>query len=386
MKTANSATMPTNSTNYTHWTTYLPEQCYGLIETYLQRSGGSLIAPILSEVDVQADRAHNIWANSVDVCIRNITHRFPDGPTYFCLVGSKVPTAMIIKFAYLQCIVISSALPDAVLGLALKMCTSSALRDYIDSGTKPGEARPPFPRSRKEALEYVFQTDRDISHSVQEATLVLYISAYFLSAHELGHLALGHLEKLGSTKAAIIENEPIDTSDPVLSRTMEWDADIFAGAATNWYIGQLGPLGDPGWGKIFSSAEKNLRIFSITAYSLFTIMDLVVPEATDQAKRTHPAPLVRVGLMNAALAVVIGNWGVLSRDQVLDEAREAIRCFEIALHEIGGGNMSRPEAEALQRQAEADLEEVGATFQRIEEQLDRSRLSDLFFARWLGPN
>lgn len=365
------------------WTTYLPPSKLGKIEFFLRKQAAGLAGPIQSADDIVEDLHLKIWANAVDVCIRNITRRFSDGPTFFCLIASELPNALIVKFDDFQCVVISTVLPDACLGLALRMTTSTSYLEYIETGIPLAELGIPPSQTRDESLKKLFEpNDADTSQpSIDVATAFLYISAYFLCSHELGHLALGHLDRQDKSISAMSEMGQGSSPNRLQKRTKEWDADVFASAATVWYLGQLS--GQEGWEKVFVTPKQSLRYFFSTAYHFFTIMDFCYPGGRGRTDRTHPEPLVRISLMLIALLVKLESWGIKSADGVFDDAREAVRAFEITLQELGGGNMSRSEATRLQSQAESDLDEIVEEFQSLKTSLNRIRLTDLYFAKGL---
>ncbi len=361
------------------WEAYLPDKKLGRVESFLQRQAPALAAPIRSREELNDDLTLKIWSNATDACIRNITYRFSDGPTYFCLVATKTPNALIVKFDDFQCIVIPEALPGANLGLALKLLSSPSFFDFLESGTLPDDPSDIPSKTRDEALQSLFKFEQHDPFKYNHATFFLFFGAYFLCSHELGHLALGHLDRSDGSEAAIVEMDVVSDDRKLESRAREWDADIFASAATLWHIGQL--LGEEGWSEALGSYSKSLRYFLATTYHFFTIFDFSSPLNRGQANPTHPEPLVRAGLLLPAIKELFVSWNTDQDEDVMEVGRETIRAFEIALFELTGGNMSRAEAERLQAKAELNLQEIGEAFQVMKPDLDRSRLADLFFAR-----
>lgn len=358
-------------------TTYLPEGKIGKVESFLERKADSMVAPICSTEEIDDDLVLRIWANFTDVCIRNITFRFEDGPTYFCLVSAEIPNALIVKFDDFQCVVISKVLPEANFGLALKMLNSTSYWNYLETGNPSVDPSRPPSKSRDNALKSLFALNMSHKTQFNPATLFLIISAYFLCSHELGHLALGHLDRNDGNEASIIEIGAVTDDQKLESRAREWDADIFASAATLWHLGSL--AGEEGWKEFLQPYPKSLRYFIAAIYHFFTVFDFSSPHSRAQNNLTHPEPMVRAGIIVPAIASIVSHWG---RDEdIMEVSKSTIREFEIALFELTDGNMDREEAMRLQAKAELDLQEIGEAFQKILPSLDRTRLADLAFAK-----
>src|SRR5690606_38574797 len=51
--------------------------------------------------------ALRLAASPIDQCIRNLTYRFPDYPTYFAISDAKILNAAIGRFSSFQCIVVT---------------------------------------------------------------------------------------------------------------------------------------------------------------------------------------------------------------------------------------------------------------------------------------
>ena len=54
----------------------------------LVKGASSLVAPIYSAAEVDAELSLMTLRRAVEHCIRNITRHFPDGPTYFAISHS----------------------------------------------------------------------------------------------------------------------------------------------------------------------------------------------------------------------------------------------------------------------------------------------------------
>jgi len=209
---------------------------------------------------------------------------------------------------------------------------------------------------------------------------ICFLLLYFLTAHEIGHLALGHLDR----KAEGSMDEVSDNGESkIASRAMEWDADSFAMNATVYLTGSEFRQQEV-WRDMLPDTEASLRLLSVMTYVLFTLMDSMGPQDRPAEDRTHPRPLVRVGLATFNLAAVMSGFGSVDGSVVMDTNRAAIRAVEIALHELAGGVMERALATQLGEELDVEAERLVATLGgELWTQLDRSRLNDLYFARAL---
>ncbi|RZJ45582.1 MAG: hypothetical protein EON87_07170 [Brevundimonas sp.] len=360
---------------------YLPVHLYSAVETLIQRKAVRLAGPIVDPADIDARMSLRLCAAPVATCVGSFTERFPDGPTYFALVDSPSPTAMIGRFTGFQCVVVSLALHDRLARMATVLLGWQPLRDYLLQGTPPPTESGSSTRSRLEAIDEVYAAAGPLTAETGPLfSLIGFLGMYFIAAHEVGHLALGHLDSAQFDEGFIEE-----ISDAVLagnakaaSRAMEWDADVFAGAGTVWWTGF--PQVREDWAAVLPDKLAGLRAFLVTAYFLFTVMDHANPATKAPEDRTHPAPLVRATLMAVGLAAVLGGLGGISVEEALEESRAAIRATEIALHEVAGGMMEAQQAQALQIEFEKVGDEVSASLKGIAGGLNRDRLDFLFWA------
>lgn len=365
--------------------TYLPHERYGAVEALIMKEAPGFAGPFLEPEDIEASLPLRLIGAPVDGCIRNLTHDFSDGPTYWVLIRTAVPNAMIAKFGAFQCIVIGMALPLAVVRLATNLLRWEPLRRYLLEGLAPPVERAPMLVTRSEAVDRLI--DRAAAWDGETGTLAStlnFMTVYLLTAHEIGHLALGHLDRAG-VRGGFIEESPAaatDLTEARESRALEWDADIFAAAATIWWTGVPGVRED--WKEVLTDKPAGLRLFFVGAYVFFSVMDRVSKSATPDPLRSHPAPMVRITLMMLGAAHVLQLLGGFTADEAQDEARAAIRAVEIALNELEGGMMNRTEAAALQDALDLAVEESTITLTNLIPRLSRHRLSGLFWARNLG--
>lgn len=365
--------------------TYLPNDRYGAVEALIMKEAPAFAGPFLEPQDIEEFLPLRLIGAPIDGCIRNLTHDFPDGPTYWVLIRTAVPNAMIAKFGTFQCVVIGMALPLAVVGLATNLLRWEPLRRYLLEGVSPPAEQAPVRVTRSEAVQRLI--DRAAAWDDETGALAStlnFMTLYLLTAHELGHLALGHLDRTG-VRGGFIEESPAAGTDLIEareSRALEWDADIFAAAATIWWTGVPGVRED--WKDVLTDKPAGLRLFFVGAYVFFSVMDRVSKSSTPDPLRTHPAPMVRITLMIMGAAQVLQALGGFTADEAQNEARAAIRAVEIALNELEGGMMDRTEAAALQEALDISVEECTTTLASLIPGLSRHRLSGLFWAGSLG--
>lgn len=364
--------------------TYLPIDHYGVVEALILREAPRFAGPFVDPQEVEASLALKLLGAPIDGCIRNLTHRFPDGPTHWLLVRTNLPNALIAKFSNFQCIVIGLPLPLAVVRLTSNLLSWEPLRHYMLKGVSPPQEREPARVTRAEAVEALMEqpvTWDDETGAL--ASTLNFMVLYLLTSHELGHLALGHLDQAGLKSGFIDENPGPPTGPAALmsareSRALEWDADMFAAASTIWWTGAPSVRED--WATVLSDKSAGLRLFFVAAYAFFSVMDRISNSSTPDELRTHPRPMVRITLMVLGAAAVLQSLGGFTFDQASDEARAAIRAVEIALNELAGGMMDQQEAAALQQSLDAAVEEGTAVLTAMIKTLPRHRLSELFWA------
>lgn len=163
----------------------------------------------------------------------------------------------------------------------------------------------------------------------------------FIVLHELGHLLNGHVALVQERFASkgIDEQSPPAGLDPLLSQTLEMDADSFA-------IAQLA-------GHVVTSAHINPmnaaeRIFQVmfSIYSSLRVFGFKKNSATYR----HPAPTLRRNL----IAATIGTWALTSPHASLLAVAGANAIFdsEVAFVHLFGGEI--PRAEVMESFESAD--------------------------------
>jgi hypothetical protein len=360
---------------------YLPPEHLGAVEALLIRLDSSLAAPIYSADEIEETASLRFCASPVDFCIRNLTARFPDGPTYFVVTRSGAVNALIARFPAFQCILVAEGVYVRAAVMLASLFTSASLRAYVRRGIEPDEPRSEPIWSREEALLRLAEDSGAIDDEVRGMTVTLgFLLMYVLTAHEIGHLALGHLDLRPGT--SLDETGPSE-GPKAESRAQEWDADGFALNAALYLTGS--PFrNEPGWRDYLTDNAAALRILSVLAYVLFTLMDSMGPQDRPAEDRTHPRPLVRIGLASLTLTAVMHHFGAYEGETVMDTMQASIRAVEIALQEIAGGVMEPELAFALGKELEAEAARLIPVLGKdLWPRLDRSRLSDLFFARGL---
>lgn len=361
--------------------TYLPKGRYAAVEALILNDAPAFAGPFLDPDEIEASLPLRLIGVPIDGCIRNLTHNFPDGPTYWVLISTAVPNAMIAKFSTFQCIVIGMPLPLAVIQLATNLLRWEPLRRYLLEGVAPPKEQAPMRVTRAEAVDRLIHRPAAWDDETGAlASTLNFLTLYLLTSHELGHLALGHLDRAGA-KGGFIEESPAGAADLKAareSRALEWDADIFAAAATIWWTGA--PPVREDWKEVLTDKPAGLRLFFVGAYVFFSVMDRISASSTPDLLRTHPRPLVRITLLMAGAAHVLQALGGFTADEAQEEARAAIRAVEIALNELEGGMMSSQEATTLQQSLDVAVEEGTTTLAKLIPELSRHRLSGLFWA------
>lgn len=344
----------------------------------------TLAGPIIAPEEIDAAGLHRPFFAGVDVCARNLTLTegfASDRPLHFCVTRTSTVNAMIARFnsPAFYGVAISEGACYNFAALATGLLSSEPLQRFISSGEIPidDETRPT--RTRREAVLEVFQKSHDLasSEAIGLASFMAQTAGYFLMAHEIGHLTLGHLPLF--TKAHVDEVDGSAMDDHRISRTLERDADGFAAAAVIWYLGA--PEVQAVWRSVHDDPQWGFRCFLAGSYILFTIMDFDRSGDPIGTQRTHPAPMVRVSSMAMLLAGVMDNWGAFSHAEIWDMVRATVRAVELALLDTGGGIMDPETAERLWAEAEAAAVEHGEVLLDLNEKLDRSLLDAYFWAQ-----
>ncbi|MBY2941865.1 hypothetical protein HF264_19555 [Rhizobium leguminosarum] len=361
---------------------YLPPEHLSKIESLLLRESPSMAGHLYTAQEVEATDLRYI-AVPVDQSIGSITRKFPDGPTYFVFTAAKVANAAIARFQGFQCIVITASLPFRVVHVLRHFTSNQNLCNYIRFGTAVSEPVGEALRTREEAVEHLYETD--MPNSSDEQAILAYqlnhLVVYLITAHEIGHFALGHRQ----IHTAHFMDETDRKTDPValaLKRALEWDADSFAFAATV-YLALSDFRKEPMVASLLTDPQTSLRAVALAAYCFFSVMDSSKNQDIAVEERTHPRPLVRMGLVTFKLAAMMQPLGWMMLEDSLAIMAETNRAFEVTLFEIAGGVMEKELAERLTTELDAEFDQLLSILDKTTSGLDRSRLSDLAWAKFL---
>lgn len=362
---------------------YLPADLHGRVEGAILACSPRLAAPFIPAEEVEGQLSLRLAGAPIADCIGNLTARFPDGPTYFVIVRSPAPTAMVAAFGDFQCLVFAEALHVYFSNLTSALLEWDPLRHFLQDGAEPQDDGAESMVSRAGALMALLgRAQAPPPEVLSWAATIGYFLMYFLTAHELGHLALGHLGHTKLSHGRMSETEKDEVVDDLAqSRALEWEADGFAAMAAVWQALALRERGHATWAEHMKDHRACVRILMTGAYALFSVMDLASPASKAPALRTHPAPMVRVGLTALMLTVAIELLGILPGEEVQEETRRSIKAVEIALNKTAGGMMDRTEAEAVGEEAFKAVDPLYAALTLLKPELDRSRLQGFIWAR-----
>lgn len=349
------------------------------METYIVRRRPSFSGPILAIDALTEFPLQSVTNWTIAMCVRSLTERFEEKPFYICVSASRAVNAVMADLGDFHCMILGERLCSLVVQLIGGLGTSAHLQRYLATGAAPPEPDGPSTCSRDEALDHVLRLTLDFDEPFGAAvTPLTMLAMYFLAAHEVGHVALGHLESRLVADGLISEGQGEAGEVLAQSRALEWDADSFAAAATVWFTGASPQI--PELALFFPTMASGLRHFVVAAYAFFSAMDLLETSEKGPSERTHPPPLVRVTLAMTILAQSCQRWGRMGADEVHEIATAAIRATEIALYELGGATMSPAVAQSLQTLAGATLEELGPLLMSLHPTLNRHRLENYFWA------
>lgn len=358
---------------------YLPQRFWGAVEARILTASPSLVGEIVPPEDINANGLHRAPLAGVDVCARNLTHGLTLGqPFYFCVTRSTAFNAMVAKFGSFYCIVLSEGLYQYLYVAMAALLSHEPLAKFLESGEEPADDLQPALRSRREAWAHILARSSSLTsdRSFGLASVPTLLGMYFLTAHEIGHVVLGHLSSNRDSHA--VEEGSSLSADHAMSRTLERDADAFAAAATVWYTGAE-EVRDR-WRSVLNDKQAGLRLLFTASYVLFSIMDLHSDSEDIIQQSTHPAPMVRISSMGMLLSGVMACWGAYTLDEVWEAGRQCVRAVEIATMALGQGMMTASEAAALQQEAERAIQSHFRNMAHAWEKLDRNQLDAYFWA------
>lgn len=357
---------------------YLPTQHYGAVEHRILRQNPGLAAPILAPDELSdAAFASALWG--LTEALGNLTHQLDlDRPVYWCVTRSRSVNAMVARYTDpdMYCVVVGIGAINAITWFSLAAMESDALASFLQENTDPVDSMATPARSRRDAW-------RQLAGNVEEARLpttvaraapLMFLACHFLMAHEINHIAGGHLDLYSGAFTAEAGSD--NRLDRAVSRTLERDADALAAAATLYLLGHPEFLDQ--WAEVFvghdATRDASMRRFFTASYILFSIMDLLGPEDALGQDRTHPPALVRISTMGVMLTLNLEAFGTISADDAFGIAQRALRAVEIAVFDLAGGIMPEEQALALQGEVQRNLEEHSATWRVMSGRLDRRHL------------
>ena len=362
---------------------YLPQQHWAAVESKILRQNKALAAPI-----VPADQLRQVAVSpsllGLSDAIGNLTHQLVlDRPIFWCITRARVVNAMIAGYRSpdMYCVVIAEGALDTILNFCAAIMASEPLFWFLSEGTDPVDEMKPPKRSRREAWMHISAEadSRMTDDNMVRSFLLTYIASHYLMAHEIGHLAGGHLPLYTGNFTA----EADGSGRPSLaeSRALERDADALAAGATSYLLAS--PDFVAGWADVLKERQAGMRYFLTTAYIFFSVMDLFGPEDPFAIERTHPPALVRVGVMSTMVSLLLDNFGGYTKDEAWELARRSIRAVEIAVMELGGGMMTAEEVALLDADLERNLREHADAWPTLSARLDRGHLEKYWWSQGL---
>lgn len=350
---------------------YLPERHLAEIETVLAGRSDSWCAPLFGAEEMEGEDWLRRIASPIDHCIRNLTAQYAEPPTYFVLSRGSAVNAFIGRRSGFQCIVVTEALCRRADALFSGLLADAGLVNFLRNGSEPVEPDIEPTRERSDALARLveFQTS-DIARTALRAQL-FYLLMYALTAHELGHLALGHLDR--EPDANLDEAAPVQADSRLASRAREWDADRYAVGAALYLLGS-DFANEPLFRSLITDGHAALRVLFVVIYVSFIVMDEASPQDRPAEERTHPRPLVRVGLAGVAATLFLELQGQVGPGETLEVARRALRSVEIAIWRLAGGVMDASLATKLTTELEGELSRLSEALNELLPSLNRKRL------------
>lgn len=357
---------------------YLPTQHYGAVEYRILCQNPSLAAPILAPNELSSEAfASALWG--LTEALGNLTHQLDlDRQVYWCVTRSPSVNAMVARYSDpdLYCVVIGIGAINAITWFSLAAMESDALALFLSEDIDPVDSMAAPGCSRREAWRQLAGKVEGtrLTSTVARAAPLMFLACHFLMAHEVCHIAGGHLALYNGAFTA--EDGGRNGLERAVSRTLERDADALAASATLYLL--LHPDFLDQWAKVFVGYDANwnasLRQFFTASYVLFSIMDLLGPDDAIGQDRTHPPALVRISTMSIMLAFNLEAFGEISAEEAFGVARRALQAVEIAVFDLAGGIMAEDEALALQSEVQRGLEEHSATWRSMGSFLDRRHL------------
>ncbi|MEJ6981576.1 hypothetical protein WG906_14005 [Pedobacter sp. P351] len=166
--------------------------------------------------------------------------------------------------------------------------------------------------SAKEPSEKI--TPKDIKRFYL-AQLLSSLAMKFLFLHEYAHIIYGHLDfYIDSTKACTLvellyseNNNDLKRIEPLISQTLEMDADCFAvniAMQDILFITRNTSLIKEQISFFYNDLSTSLRIWLFAVYSLFRLFGASTPKETDLKRLSHPPPGIRQHIIFATMHTI----------------------------------------------------------------------------------
>lgn len=332
---------------------------YYLPEHLLPRLEGELIkfpnyrSPIATTAEINEDGFLEAWCISAFSCIRNFA-QYIENPTYFVISRAPLPSAMVCKYSDFQCIIITSTLYENLTRLTANLLTNENLFNFLIHSSEPTEGSEPVFLARKDAVHSCANHIMAIETAIWNITHVMVnYSAYFIVAHELAHLLLGHMDQ--AEDMAMVEFEAHTALPTTSSRANEWQADSFASVATLFRLNSLLEMQAEAEADWLQDSAARVRFLAVMCYLIFTSMDFMEREDWNYDMRTHPSPMSRAGLTMATVAMAARYLFGIDMHDTHTISQKSFKAVEVSLINVAGGGLSSAEASRYGEETEKSL-------------------------------
>lgn len=356
----------------------VPIDRVAILESYILKHAPKLAGRMLTSDEIASRPIHSSCVGTIIHCLGNLAQTWaPRDIPWLAVIDTDQFNAMIARVQDETYVVVSSSLY-----LAVGMATHAVLVDpgfveFLETGVIPVDDVETLDRSRRDAISSLFErATQSECPSPELQTALMTLACYFLAAHEMGHLAQGHLDRLG-TPEFVIEADEDDAADRSESRCLEWNADVFAGIATTFLTGS------EQWRPIFYDPRYSLRCFVAATYLLFSLMDLGNDDLRDPALRTHPDPMVRAGIMTMAISTALAFGRSIPEEEIQEIRQETVRALEIAIGRIGGGMLDEDRYGRVVAAGSATLDEISEIWPELREKLNMERTKSYMWAPYI---
>ncbi|UWQ58630.1 hypothetical protein K3722_00405 [Leisingera caerulea] len=353
---------------------YLPDALLPRIEAELL-TRPAYHSPIATISDIRQNGLLEAWSVTAFSCIRNFAD-YLDSPIYFVISHAPIPSAMICKFDDFQCIVITACLSENMTRLAANLLAEGNIFEFLLKSVEPSEPTGIAQKARKEAVYNCARQNMAISTEIWNvAHLLTNYSSYFIIAHEISHILLGHFDSHNAM--SMVEFEVHDVPPTLLSRSNEWQADSFAAIATLFRLNALLEMEAEPNADWLQDPNARVRLIAVLGYLIFTSMDFLDNNDGDYSLRTHPSPMSRAGLMMATLSISAHHLLGVDTSCTHKICQSAFKAVEVALLNIAGGALSEDEVLKYGNEAQTSLDHFFIYLQFDKANRDYSRLSNI---------